>query len=1324
MIDDGGFGTHEGETPAPPTSTGGTAAAAAATNSAPDGIAAFTSRGSHPFPSDEDSSTGCRPTMAHFETGESDSFDSSSFSSSPGKNYVTPDQSFFPSASSRPIRSNPGSNGSSPSRRALTRPVPSGKTPPRAPATSYTSFLRPRGLQGRVLFAPKGAGVVSVGVPSSDSSTGSSQTRQQRPFPVQQVSSSAQPHQQLHHPPQGRINSSMFSERGRKRRAYSANGPFSSSLSNSNARIGAGVGEAVARVSSSPSQLTCQRTPHPMSPGSIGLEGMSIHSPQRDGHLQQSNNYINEAAAGAPPPPPPSFSPENDTQDNTNNLKGHESITLPPSNRSMETATFPTSRRGSSNSSHDVLSGANTPTTMLQTPQTSPRRGGSLCPSSALGSIGGSSVGGGSCFGPYRSRTPSPNPLMLLGGRPCHRRQGSGTSHISSMSGLSSALAAGGSDSNPLDTSFDTSTGMSSADVAGGDEEKQHEEGENGEPFTSPSPLKLQFSPKHVPVMVLTKSFDTEENDRGINLEENARGPKSLGGSPGQKSQKDQEPTRDLDRLLDVALHAGTRPTNATAQSQVHPAQPTAPLPPTGAAPSHPRPSPGGSVRGFNLSPRRPLPASMTSPGGGSTGSSMLERSPMIETPAWAVAAAAESSAKANPSRSQRNASAHSSPGSFLSPRRTAEDGRLADLLFGEDDPPSPLLSSSRRGLGTTSKADSSKPPPFPSTNQFCANNGDDMGAVMDGLLSGFNKGHGLSGKQRLESSNSLAFSMGSSTNSLDRMKVDDGFPIKTLSFGGDHQSATSRHSVGTRTTPGRSSSHTSLPLSSSQTTPRRNGASSNSQSHNAGMQLPPGFMVRSVLTPSKSGGSLQKLMDAHRARSKGVSDLDDGSLSDSCDGSQGSNDMFFLNSPEEVAAATIHAEVENTRAESAENSDEYAGGRAKKRRSMADSKSSHLPTMPMEISETCGGHQGQSPSEETNDGGLLKKDLSSSSSSSTLESTKLSARQSGRQGGGARSAGNVPKLKKARSVTFSPSPEVSHSMATMNRAASSVQVGGQRILSQTSSSSLYGMDIVQEEPSPKNDGENPDATASNGVSMSLNAASAVTPHQNTDSTDPYYFAAISSKSRSESGETLSTPSGSHCNLNNLQDHNKRQSFGSSGSLLAHFNNLNRQESEASLNWGIPSYYGVARRASSRAESALGLPIGHDEDESQVAARPPSSAKAYTPPARDLITPPAQTFSLGIGESTSANKCRGMGRRMLSPPPLPSKWPGTDFEEDGQSSEAPIGSQAPNSDLQEGRNEQRRKHLCIASADKDAVRFAIARMEADNKSTTTNNNAS
>ena len=510
---------------------------------------------------------------------------------------------------------------------------------------------------------------------------------------------------------------------------------------------------------------------------------------------------------------------------------------------------------------------------------------------------------------------------MLLGGRPCHRRQGSGASHISAMSGLSSALGVSGgsvgcSDSNPLDTSIDTSICVSSADVAGGDEEKQDEEGENSEAFTSSSPLKLQFSPKHVPVMVLTKTANAEKNDRGINLQEVAGGSKLLEGSPGQKSQKDQEPTRDLDRLLDVALHAGTMPTNATAQSQVPPAQPAVPRPPTGAAPSHPGPSPGGSVRGFNLSPRKPLPASMRSPGGGSIGSSMLERSPMIETPAWAVAAAAERSATADPSRSQRNVSAHSSPGSFLSPRRTVEDGRLADLLFGEDDPPSPLLSSSRQGLGTTSKANSSKPPPFPSTNQFCANNGDDMGAVMDGLLSGFNKGHGLSGKQRLESSNSLAFSLGSSTNSLDRMKVDNGFPIKTLSFGGDHQSATSRHSAGTGTTPGRTSSHTSPPSSSSQTTPRHNGASSKSQSHNAGMQLPPGFMARSVLTPSKSGGSLQKLMDAHRARTKGVSDLDDGSLSDSCDGSQGPNDVFFLNSPEEVAAETIHAEMESNRAE------------------------------------------------------------------------------------------------------------------------------------------------------------------------------------------------------------------------------------------------------------------------------------------------------------------------------------------------------------------------------------------------------------------------
>ena len=912
IFDDGGLGNrnrHQGEMPSPPT---GVTAAAGCPASAPDFAATFSSRGSDPFASDEDKSVDHRATVAHFETGENDSFDSSSFSSSPGKNYVTPDQSFFPSvscSSSRPIRSNPGSNGSSPSRRALTRPVPSGKTPPRAPATSYTSFLRPRGLQGRVLFAPKGTGVVSVGVPSSDSSTGSSPTRQQRPFPVQQLSSStAQSHQQTQ-PSQARIHTSIFSERGRKRRAYSANGPFSSSLSNANACAGAGAGGAVTGVSS-PNQPMCQKTPHPMSPGSIGLEGMSIHSPQRDGLLQQSNNYINEAAAGAPPPPPPSFSPENDAHDNTNYLQGHKATTLPPSD-SSSMATFSASRRDSSNSSHDVLSGANTPTTMFQTPQTSPRRGGNLCPSSALGSIGGSSVGGGSCFGPYRSRTPSPNPLMLLGGRPCHRRQGSGTSHVSAMSGLSSALGPGasGSDSNPLDTSFDTSIGMSSADI-GGDGGRQHKEGEeNGESFASPSPLKVQSSPKHVPVMVLTKMTDAENNEDGGAINQEVAGrPKPSSESRGLKSQKDEESAADLDRLLDVALPSGTA--GVTTQSQTHSAQPTGTLLSTRAAASHPGPSPGDSVRSFNLSPRKPLPASMMSPGGGSTGSSMLERSPMIETPACAVAAATKNYAIAKPSRRQRrNASVHSSPGSFLSPRRTAEDGRLADLLFGEDDPPSPLLSSSRRGNGTTSKADSSKPPPFPSTTQFCANNGDDMGAVMDGLLSGFNKGHSLSGKQRLESSNSLAFSIGSSTNSLDRMKSDDGFPIKTLSFGGD-QSGTSRYSVGTGTTPRRGSFHMSPP-SSSQTTPRRNGAS-NGQSQTASMQLPPGFMVRSVLTPSKSGGSLQKLMDAHRARSKGVSDLDDGSLSDSCDGSQGPTDMFFLNSPEEVAAATIHAQVEN----------------------------------------------------------------------------------------------------------------------------------------------------------------------------------------------------------------------------------------------------------------------------------------------------------------------------------------------------------------------------------------------------------------------------
>ena len=365
----------------------------------------------------------------------------------------------------------------------------------------------------------------------------------------------------------------------------------------------------------------------------------------------------------------------------------------------------------------------------------------------------------------------------------------------------------------------------------------------------------------------------------------------------------------------------------------------------------------------------------------------------------------------------------------------------------------------------------------------------------------------------------------------------------------------------------------------------------------------------------------------------------------------------------------------------------------------MSYGKSSQPPTMPMDISEN--------PSQPE---GSLKKPLSSSSSSSTLESAKLSARQSARRNGRSRSATNVPKLKKARSVTFSPPPEVSHPITSMNK-ASTVQAG-QHILSQASSSSLFGMDIVQEEPVPNNSGavESTDATA----------ASAVTPHQNTDSTDPYFFSAISSKSRSESGETLFTPNGSHCNL---QGYNKRQSFGSSGSLLAHFNNLNRQESEASLNWGIPTYPGVSRMASSRAESALGLPIGHDEDETPSAAsssrppstasssRPPSTAKAYTPPARDLITPPAQTFSLGIGES-GANKACGKGRRMLSPPPLPSKWTHNDYEEDGTTNVGdPTNSELPHGHAHE--IDTRRKHLCIAAADKDAVKFAIARMEAD-----------
>lgn len=863
---------------------------AAASASASGGVASLA------FPSDEDSSADRRGTNARFGAEENDSFDASSLSSSPEKNFVTPDQSFFPSASSRPIRTTPGSNGSSPSRRVLTRPVPSGKTPPRGPATAYTSFLRPR---GRVLFAPKstggaGMGMVTVDIPSSGSSNGSSPARQQRPFPVQHLSSSTQQHQQSHS--QTRLTSSIFSDRGRKRRAYSANGPFSSSLSSTSAGAeDAGDAEdaedAEDAVGASPASnhLIGQKTPQPMSPGSIGLGAMSIHSPHGNG-LQQPNNYINEAAAGAPPPPPPNFSPNNpnnEMDDVAGNAGGHEADSLPL-----------TLRLDSGNPSRDVLSGANTPTSMFQTPQTSPRRGGGRCPSSALGSIGGSSIGGGSCFGPYRSRTPSPNPLKLRDGLFGHRRQGSGTSY-SAMSCLSGTVGGGGGSDNLFDTSFDTSAALSSVVVDEG-EQKQHEDERGGESFnSSPTRSSVQHpSPRHVPVMVLTKTTETEKSDSADN-QTLSGGPESLEEVPAQKSHRNEEASNDLNRLLDAAL-----PTDTGTNGQAHHSLPTASVPPTGATSFHPGPSPASSTRSFNLSPRRRLPASMMSPG--STGSRMLEHSPMIETPAWALAAAeaeAEVAARATSTGGQIATSTSSSPGSFLSPRRTAEDGRLADLLFGGDDPPSPLLSSSRRGLGPAPRADASKPPPFPSSNPIRSHDGDDMGAVMDGLLSGFNRGHGLSRKQRLESSNSLAFSMGSSTNSLDRLKSDDGFPIKTLSFGTDQRGVTDP----TGTAPEKGTSHP-LPLPSSQTTPRRNGASKNV---NAGLQLPSGFIARSVLTPSKSGGSLQRLLEKPRARNKGETELEDDSLSDSCDGSQGPNDMFFLNSPEKVAAATIHAQVE-----------------------------------------------------------------------------------------------------------------------------------------------------------------------------------------------------------------------------------------------------------------------------------------------------------------------------------------------------------------------------------------------------------------------------
>jgi hypothetical protein len=89
----------------------------------------------------------------------------------------------------------------------------------------------------------------------------------------------------------------------------------------------------------------------------------------------------------------------------------------------------------------------------------------------------------------------------------------------------------------------------------------------------------------------------------------------------------------------------------------------------------------------------------------------------------------------------------------------------------------------------------------------------------------------------------------------------------------------------------------------------------------------------------------------------------------------------------------------------------------------------------------------------------------------------------------------------------------------------------------------------------------------------------------------------------------------------------------------------------------------------------------------------------YTPPARDLITPPAQTFSIGPSVIPGV------------PPPIVSQRESNDF---GSCDEKEDDGITSSNDSAVGRNHETRIHrgkvLCVASADKDSVKLAIARM--------------
>ena len=605
-----------------------------------------------------------------------------------------------------------------------------------------------------------------------------------------------------------------------------------------------------------------------MSPGTIGLESMTLRSPRHSEFIGESSPSVAGAAPAPPPPPPPDLS--------SRRSSGVSSSATSCASAAAASATAVTSSAG------DIDIESETPTSKtMRTPtlHTSPpeRRGIRVpCPqfssSSAFGSVAGSDVG--RCFGPYRSRTPSP----------------SIASAMSAVSvGNSNGGGGGGSRgaTTTVDASFDSSFGAKAAAAPvvtgiGG--------GRSGSPSSPPQQQQQQQqqqvslpSARHVPLMVLTSTISSEDDVNGENEAVDRQDPmqdfdqddKEEDG--GRKSQGSIDPC--LEQLLEASVPTNqpTTPSVAAAGAATLAAAERSPQVSSSSVASPSAASPmaagrGGGFGRFGLSPRKPLPPSMITPG--------MQHSPMI--------------------RSSQVPSSSTRP--LLSPRKTAKDSKMADLLFENDDPNSSGVRN--RSSPTSSRSKPSALPSSPRQNHEVS----DMGAVMDGLLMGFNRGRNLANhSQQFESSNSLSLSMAASSDSRDQMKTDGDehpFPIKSLSFGGDERKMPARPEV--------AADCPRSPLSSDQATPVRNVSS-----HVSGFDFfPQGFKAKSVLTPSKSGGSLQKLLEAdQRMREKADrEDLENGSLSDSCDDSRGPKDVFFLNSPEDITAENIHAaEVENS---------------------------------------------------------------------------------------------------------------------------------------------------------------------------------------------------------------------------------------------------------------------------------------------------------------------------------------------------------------------------------------------------------------------------